>query len=963
VYGVGCERGIHFFAMKFVDGPSLADVIQARRREGQSTAAESDADSSVIPSHAALPADTLRAGHAITMRDAGFFAAVARLGIQAAEALDHAHQMGVIHRDVKPSNLMLDAAGKVWVTDFGLARIGADAQFTMTGDLLGTLRYMSPEQASGKPTMIDHRTDIYSLGATLYELATDRPVVRGQERAAMLREIAETDPAYPRMIVPSMPLDLETILLKTLSKEPAARYDTAQALADDLRRFLEHKPILARRATRWDQTTKWVRRHRAVSALLAVATCAVMLLLSGALWHNHRLREEIAKSDARNLELREMTYVHDVPLIDAARRDGKLTLAQELLDRHIPAPGEQDVRDFAWHWLNRALNDEELVLRGHEGPVSAVTYNSTGTRIATGGHDGTVRIWDAQTGAPLRVIDAHHGNVNCLQFFRHGTELISGGDDGLVRQWRVEDGEPLHTFKGHVGNVLSLSISPDEQWLASGGEDYVLRIWDLAGRKLARSLIDANHRINVVLYSPDGQHLAAGSRDGHLRFYRSADWEIAWMQSRHINQPVSLCFDRPGANLLVGDNKGHVVLLSVASGERVVSALHAGTRQRAVVLRGDGQRFLAVDLEGRLFQDAIHSTIKTPYRHTHASRVWAAARSPDDKCIVTAGVDGAARVWSLDRPIGGEVLFSIKSTSLHHILSGDGQTVACHSNEQIDLWKVNPWTHLGTMPLNDAPVTTFALSHDGGTLAVGTRRGEVSLIDAKTLREIRAWDVSKHVHVLAFQPLGSRLAALTATETHLLELAKSDSVPTVPCNSANAMVFAPDGKSFAVCRYDDNRLTAWETDSGRERYSLKDAANRRLAYAANGTLIAAVQIDGSIELRDALSGVLQSRLNGADASSRPGQIAFSPDGRLIAIGDGNRGVRLISVMSKQELFRIDELPGVSYLTFAPDGKSLWTTCDDGETCSLVRWSIDLPSERPTNHNNLVPAAASRGERL
>ncbi|MBL7223580.1 MAG: serine/threonine protein kinase, partial [Candidatus Brocadiae bacterium] len=289
IYSVGCERGVHSYAMQFVEGQTLGEMIGQLRQasglgpDGQAPTTKTarktspptprpDATTLTLPEMATTAATTMPA----------FFRSVAQLGIAVAEALDHAHQQGVVHRDIKPSNLMVDAAGKPWITDFGLARIEANPSLTVSGDLLGTLRYMSPEQALAKRIVIDHRSDIYSLGATLYELLTLRPVFGGNNRRELLRQIAFEEPRPPRKLNRAIPADLETILLKAMAKEPTERYATAQRLADDLRRYLDHKPIRARRPTLAQRAGKWCRRHKPIvwSAAALIVLAAVGLIVS-----------------------------------------------------------------------------------------------------------------------------------------------------------------------------------------------------------------------------------------------------------------------------------------------------------------------------------------------------------------------------------------------------------------------------------------------------------------------------------------------------------------------------------------------------------------------------------------------------------------------------------------------------------------------------------------------------------
>jgi serine/threonine protein kinase len=279
VYAVGCERAVHFYAMQFIEGQSLAELIAAQEPSSRGLAPPEDgvttANCRVFParkSPAAPAPDTRTVAAASTQaapRDVPYFRRVAEWGIQAAAALEHAHSLGIVHRDVKPANLIVDGGGKLWVADFGLARTVNDAGLTMSGDLLGTLRYMSPEQALARHGLVDHRTDVYSLGATLYELLTGRPAVEGKDRQEILKRIADEEP--PRALDRGVPHDLETIVLKALAKEPADRYATAQELADDLGRWLAGVPIRARPVGRAGHFWRWCRRNPVVASLAAAA--------------------------------------------------------------------------------------------------------------------------------------------------------------------------------------------------------------------------------------------------------------------------------------------------------------------------------------------------------------------------------------------------------------------------------------------------------------------------------------------------------------------------------------------------------------------------------------------------------------------------------------------------------------------------------------------------------------------
>lgn len=338
VHAVGCDRGLHFYAMQLIDGLPLSAVVAQLRAAAGKQPSDGGANAaptqprgvpsrqisasrvSAAPDHAGPDDDTLgyappqlppqsppAAAHVETVAgpttvlsaargNAGrYWRTVVELVRQAALALEHAHQFGVVHRDIKPANLLLDVRGNLWVTDFGLAQFQAAGQLTQTGDMLGTLRYMSPEQAAGDRVVLDHRTDIYSLGVTLYELLTLEPAFADRERPLLLRRIMEEDPPAPRTHDKDLPRELETIVLKAIAKSPAERYATAQALADDLQRWLDDRPIVARRPTLWEHAARWRRRHR---GLVRAGVGFLFLAFLGLLASTVLIAREHAKTKA-----------------------------------------------------------------------------------------------------------------------------------------------------------------------------------------------------------------------------------------------------------------------------------------------------------------------------------------------------------------------------------------------------------------------------------------------------------------------------------------------------------------------------------------------------------------------------------------------------------------------------------------------------------------------------------------
>jgi serine/threonine protein kinase len=347
VFAVGQEQGVNYYAMQYIDGQSLEQAIAElraieKRRTTNSTKGHGTPSGSTTTFHI-RPASAFPSRDSIERGD--LFRTVARLGREAAEALHHAHEHGIVHRDVKPSNLLIDGDGKLWVTDFGLARIQNDNGVTLTGDVVGTLRYMSPEQASGS-TLVDARTDVYSLGVTLYELVTQTQAHPSDDRQTLLRHIINDEPIAPRKINPAVPIDLETIVLGAMARARDDRYESAQALADDLGRFLDGKPTLARRPSLVDRLGKWARRHRSLVALgaaalvlLSIVSAVGVVMLAG---EQSRTSAALAESE-HNAHIAQENFERAERYFQQAR-SAVDQFGVRISDRLVEIPGAESVR-------------------------------------------------------------------------------------------------------------------------------------------------------------------------------------------------------------------------------------------------------------------------------------------------------------------------------------------------------------------------------------------------------------------------------------------------------------------------------------------------------------------------------------------------------------------------------------------------------------------------------------------
>jgi eukaryotic-like serine/threonine-protein kinase len=440
VHAVGCERGVHYYAMQFIDGQSLASLMAELRRlcdEQGPTAALPEADRDDQPGsegEATLAATSLSRERFSDRRR--YFDRVAGMGRQAALALEHAHQAGIVHRDVKPGNLLLDLRGQLWITDFGLAQVTGDAGLTISGELLGTIRYASPEQILARRGIVDHRSDVYSLGATLFELLTLRPPFEERDRNALIRQIAEDDPAPPRSLDRSVPLELETIVLKALRKDPADRYGTAQEMAEDLARYLDGRPILARRPTPSERLRGWSRRH---PSLVGVGVVALILLSAASLVSTALIRREQARTLA---EQRKTESAYLLERRRAEEAEARFGLARRAVDELIQASEEELAHRPGMEGLRKRLLESalayyrEFIEQRRSDPGEQAELRDTSRRVET------------------ILVD--------LAVLRAAGELYLLAQPSALDDLRLDEGQR--------GKVADLSARAGRRWMAAFGD-------------------------------------------------------------------------------------------------------------------------------------------------------------------------------------------------------------------------------------------------------------------------------------------------------------------------------------------------------------------------------------------------------------------------------------------------------------------------------------------------------------
>lgn len=468
----------------------------------------------------------------------------AELVRQLALGVEHAHVRGVLHRDIKPSNVLLttSSTGELVpkLTDFGLAKLMESGDWTQSGALLGTIKYMAPEQAAGQTRDIGPAADIYGLGALLYELLAGQPPFHAATDLEVIRQVQEKEPSSLTAANRAIPRDLETICLKCLEKSPAKRYTSATALAEDLRRFLAGEPIAARPVGAFERLIKWARRRPLAAAFAALASVAVASILAISLWANSQqaiANREILKQRQIAQEQTHLTkanlYVADLFLAEQALDRGAVDEARGLLDAYRETDPSLDLRTFEWRHLwhrleeqsRPASTEESLSWKSQATKLEAVAISPDGQVVVAEGKKGSIDVFDASNGKPLRTIEAHSAEIVDLAFSPDGTELYSASDDFSVAMSDWKSGEVIHRFSEHTDEVYAVAVSPDGLRIATGGLDRQLIVWDRTNRKPLWKNRAHGDAIKCLRFSSKGDRLVSGSSDRTARVWNASSGE------------------------------------------------------------------------------------------------------------------------------------------------------------------------------------------------------------------------------------------------------------------------------------------------------------------------------------------------------------------------------------------------------------------------------------------------------
>jgi WD40 repeat protein/tRNA A-37 threonylcarbamoyl transferase component Bud32 len=837
--------------------------------------------------------------------------AAAALLAKVSRAVHYAHQRTILHRDIKPSNILLDEDGEPYVTDFGLAkRMGPDiagTAATVPGMVMGTPAFMPPEQARGDSKSVTTAADVYSLGATLYTTLLGQPPFAGDSAAEIMRRVLDKDPSLPRSINPKLDRDLETICLKCLEKEPARRYGSAEALAEDLERWLAGMPIVARPVPAWEKVVKWVKRQPALAALVSILPLALLGLIVGGIWFTLQLRQE------RDLANRGR-YAADMNLARRALDDGlNFQVREQLKDYQTGPRALARLRSFEWYYLANLCDPATIRLRGHKKAVVCVAFHPDGNRVVSGGADGSVRIWDLRSRQSVHVLERGGGVVSCVAFSLDGRWLAAGEDRGGLRLWELETRQE-RALAAHKSRLGSVDFSPtDSHRLLSCDQERLIVQWDVRTGKpefelrhnreedgVARPADPAGsleHLGQFAAYAPDGQSIVSLGHDQWVRI-----WDVATRIQRDKIQVDT-----------------NIIGFSISPASRKLALAEQAPGIEILDLRNPHDPRRAVPLVGQL--------------------VTAVAFGPDGRTLAMVGKGVGAGLLDVEK---GRILDRFDdgwSPSPFALAFGNnGRMLALAVGDEVHVVHLARSPNGTTVAAGVGPIRRLAVSPDERLLALGREDGTIVVWDLHAARVLQT--LSGHglaVFGMSFVPRRTvaRLVSVGADGFTKIWDPESGGQPLFHAAGGAGAVFAvavrPDGRQIATAG-EDGLIRTWDPDTGRADLPPLDhgASISALAYDPFGAYLASGGRDRTVRIWATTSG--RPRLGPLSHPHQLTSLAYSPDGRLLAGGGGAtaRGgkIRIWDAWNGAITAEVDCPRGVDDLSFSSDSRRIATCGSD-----------------------------------
>jgi WD40 repeat protein len=900
IHEVGVHQGEHYLVMDLVDGPNLAKFIK---------------DEPLPPQRAARYLKII------------------------AESVQYAHDKGILHRDLKPSNVLIDSTDEPRVTDFGLAkRLDGDSSLTLSGQVVGSPSYMPPEQAGASRHRVSRSSDVYALGAMLYHMLVGRPPFVSPTLDQTLDQVLHREPVAPRLLNPAVPRDLETICLKCLEKEPTRRYSSAQALADELERFLQKKPIHARPVALPEKLWRWCRRRPALAGLILLVHLVGLAGLAGILaqW---RLAEQ-------NL------YVANVHFANEALEANDLAPAQHFLEKIDHSPAQRAMRGWEWRYLQGlAQGDQALVLDGADAPVWDLASSPDGRWLASITKNGRVKLWDFFDKRLVTNWTAYAQNESgptsfTLTFTPDARTLITGAYDHL-RYWQVPDGQKHGELASPAGH---LALTRDGRTLASaseyGGEVW---LWDLSSNQPALL-----HRFNVGLtvlesirFAPDGRTLLiAGPGAQWVRRYNVADPTVPIRMPDLEDSDGPLAISPDGRWLVTARSDALPFRLWELPLFKPVRTHIVGGRLACVTFSPDSQTLALGLKDGRIVLWKLEAVAETVTLLGHQRSVMQMVFSPDGTTLASASLDKTICLWNTRRPERGKWSFHVPGRACEVSFSPDSKRLASicqiygrpnETNEPIrtsvtQLWELDERRGLllkaSATNVITQPSSHVVFSPDGNLIAVD---------DCETLRFLSVPALDPVFATNGWLPCwptnGSWFAHYQGRRILRGESILKPQRELVSMGEIDAMAVSPDGGILASCSETNNwNIQLWNADDGRplgKPLSGHSAWVSCICFSPDGrTLVSTGWDDGQLGFWDVPNRKLRSMVPGHHGDVY--KAAFSPDSATLATCGADDTIQLWNVARMQEvaLLRGHKAP-VNGVAFSPDGRWLASASTDG----------------------------------